>query len=302
MKSLRIEKRVTSRDSEALQKYLKELNSNSKPISKQEEIELAARVKAGDLIAKEKMVKANLRFVVSVAKQYQGQSNVPLEDLISEGNIGLLKAVEKYDETQGHKFISYAVWWIRQAVMSAITDNSNFMRIPSNKVSQYRKIREVKDLLSSKFNREPSTEEIIEHMMSIRTNKTRETTEEDVENAFSNIVNPKSLDSNINSSEEGTLMDIIPNENAQSSDHMFENSDNEYMIKLAISSLNEREKHIISMLYGLHGNSPMTLDDVSEEVGLTRERIRQIKDTSLRLMRNHIFKKSNKKVYNYVSK
>lgn len=289
MRGLKIEKRITARESETIQKYLSELHADSKPISREDEIELFKAYKQGDLMAKDKLIRANLRFVVSVAKQYQGGSSMTLEDLINEGNIGLIKSIDKFDTEKDIKFISYAVWWIRQSILKAVSDSSTIIRLPSNKSTQIKKIKDTKDVLLNKLNREPSLFEISEHM-----SDKKKISEDEIEEILAINAHALSLYSHAGNEDEGTLMDIIPNENSDSADHIFSSSHNELMVNIAMKFLSEKERAIISMMFGLNGYSQMSVEDIAERVDLTKTRVVQIKDMALRIMKNKMKKNANK--------
>jgi len=268
MKSLKITKQITNREVDSVDKYLREIGK-FKLITPKEEIELAKRIKKGDKIAVEKLTKANLRFVISVAKQYQNMG-LEFEDLIAEGNIGLIKAAHKFDETKGFKFISYAVWWVRQSILKAIAEKSRIIYLPLNKVNFLTKINKSVIELEKKLGRKPTSYEISEHIDS-----DVETVDKCIRYSNRHI----SMDKPIN--EDGdTLHDIFENNNSKPDDNMMYDS-LKHNISVVLSTLTERESYILKKHFGLDDNAPMTLDDIAENLNLTKERIRQIKQKSL---------------------
>ena len=275
MRQLKITKSITNRESASLDKYLQEIGREDL-ISVEEEVELAQKIRKGDQDALEKLTRANLRFVVSVAKQYQNQG-LSLPDLINEGNLGLIKAAEKFDETRGFKFISYAVWWIRQSIMLAISQKASLIRLPLNRTADLQKIERVHKKLENKFGREPSASEIAEEldMDNEEINHLRNITQDFV-----------SLDSTLGDSEDTTILDMIVDPKADSPDEqVFEesliNSLNE-----VLDTLTDSEKEILCMRYGLNGYEPMSLQQIGDKFNLSKERIRQIEKKAIRLLRH----------------
>jgi RNA polymerase primary sigma factor len=273
MRQLKITKSITNRESESLEKYLQEIG-REEMISAEEEVELAQRIKKGDHKALERLTKANLRFVVSVAKQYQNQG-LSLPDLINEGNLGLIKAAEKFDETRGFKFISYAVWWIRQSILQAIAEQSRIVRLPLNQVGSVNKINRMLSKFEQENERRPSLEEISEG-----TNLP----EEKVDEAMSANTRHVSVDAPFSESDEGSLLDVLINDNSPMADKQLVKESLQAEIKQALSILNERERNVIEAFFGI--NSPeMTLEEIGVKYGLTRERVRQIKEKAIRRLR-----------------
>ncbi|MFW5761870.1 MAG: sigma-70 family RNA polymerase sigma factor [Cyclobacteriaceae bacterium] len=275
MRQLKISQSITNRDSKTLEKYFNEV-SKEDLLTPEQEVDLARRIKTGDKQALEKLVKANLRFVVSVAKQYQ-HSKVPLNDLINEGNIGLVKAAQKFDETKGFKFISYAVWWIRQSIMQALADNSRFIRIPVNKVGALSKIKEAVSIMEQAFEREPTPEELAEYLG---------VTVDEIKSATDAISSHSSLDAPFVEGESNSLIDVIENSNADdvANDLEYTNSLRIEIERLLVH-LSEREREVIKQYFGIGCESKLSLEDIGADLGLTRERVRQIKEKALRKLR-----------------
>ncbi len=283
MRQLKITKSITNRESEALDKYLQEIGKEEL-ISVDEEVELAQRIKKGDRKALERLTRANLRFVVSVAKQYQNQG-LSLPDLINEGNVGLIKAAEKFDETRGFKFISYAVWWIRQSILQAIADQSRIVRLPLNQVGWVNKINRALSKFEQENERRPSVEELSEHVdLSI----------DKIDEAMSVNTRQVSVDAPFTEGEESSLLDVLVNSDAPMADRQLVMESLKAEVDQALKSLNERERNIITAYFGI-GQPEMTLDEIGMKYGLTRERVRQIKEKALRRLRNN--KKNILKVY-----
>lgn len=277
MRQLKITQSITNRrESESLEKYFQEINKISLLLS-EEEISLVKKIKQGDQRALEKLIKANLRFVVSVAKQYQNQS-LSLNDLINEGNIGLVKAAHKFDETRGFKFISYAVWWIRQSIMQALSENSRIVKIPVSLSGTISKIKKVSSGLEQKYEREPTDEELAEVL---------EMTTKEINGALNSVSKQVSFDAPMGGdSDNGSLLDVIENENSPRVDANL--SDKESLkveIERTLSSLSYREQEVIKMTFGIGGKEQMTLQEIGEYLGLTRERVRQIKEKGIRKLR-----------------
>lgn len=277
MRQLKITQSITNRrESESLEKYFQEINKIGLLLP-DEEISLVKRIKQGDQPALEKLIKANLRFVVSVAKQYQNQS-LSLNDLINEGNIGLVKAAHKFDETRGFKFISYAVWWIRQSIMQALSENSRIVKLPVSLSGTISKIRKVSSGLEQKYEREPTDDELAEVL---------EMTTKEINGALSSVSKQVSFDAPMGGDgDNGSLLDVIENENSPKVDANL--SDKESLkveIERTLNSLSYREQEVIKMTFGIGGKEQMTLQEIGEYLGLTRERVRQIKEKGIRKLR-----------------
>ncbi len=274
MRQLKITKSITNRESEALEKYLQEIGKEEL-ISIEEEVELAARIRNGDQKALERLTKANLRFVVSVAKQYQNQG-LSLPDLINEGNLGLIKAAEKFDETRGFKFISYAVWWIRQAILQAIAEQSRIVRLPLNQVGSVNKINKLLSRFEQENERRPSVEEISERI---------DLPEDKIDEAINISGKHVSVDAPFTDSDENSLLDVLVNDDAPSADKQLFVESLRLEINKALEGLNERERSIIEAFFGI--NQPeMTLEEIGAKFNLTRERVRQIKEKAIRHLRD----------------
>ena len=273
MRQLKITKSITNRESEALDKYLQEIGKEEM-ISVEEEVELAQRIRKGDRKALERLTKANLRFVVSVAKQYQNQG-LSLPDLINEGNLGLIKAAEKFDETRGFKFISYAVWWIRQSILQAIAEQSRIVRLPLNQVGSVNKINKVLSKFEQENERRPSVEEISEKL---------DIPEEKVDEAMSVNSRHVSVDAPFVDGEDNSLLDVLINDDAPMADKVLVMESLKAEINNALQMLNERERNVIEAFYGI--NQPeLTLEEIGSKYNLTRERVRQIKEKAIRRLR-----------------
>lgn len=275
MRQLKITKSITNRESAALDKYLQEIGHEDL-ISIEEEIELAQRIKKGDRKALEKLTKANLRFVVSVAKQYQNQG-LSLPDLINEGNLGLIKAAEKFDETRGFKFISYAVWWIRQSILQAIAEQSRIVRLPLNQVGSVNKINRILNKFEQEHERRPNVDEIADQI---------DLSEDKIIEAMK--VNGKhiSVDAPIMEGADSSLLDVLPNTESPMADNELVMESLREEVASALNVLNERERNIIECFYGINQRE-MTLEEIGDKFGLTRERVRQIKEKALRRLRQN---------------
>jgi RNA polymerase primary sigma factor len=271
MRQLKITKQVTNRDTPSLDKYLQEIG-RVELITPEDEVVLARKIKAGDNEALKKLVKANLRFVVSVAKQYQNQG-ITLPDLINEGNLGLMKAAQRFDETRGFKFISYAVWWIRQAILQALAEQSRIVRLPVNKIGSINRINRAFARLEQNFEREPTSQEIADLLEMIP---------EDVKEALKTNGRTVSMDAPISSEEENTMYDMIPNTDAPSPDRNLINESLAYEIERALCTLSPREAKVLKLYFGLGMKHPYTLEEIGEELSLTRERVRQIKEKAIK--------------------
>ena len=275
MRHLKITKSITNRESQSLDKYLQEIG-HEELLSVEEEVELAQRIKKGDREALEKLTKANLRFVVSVAKQYQNQG-LSLPDLINEGNLGLMKAAEKFDETRGFKFISYAVWWIRQSILQAIAEQSRIVRLPLNQVSSVSKINRALNKFEQENERRPSVNEIAEKV---------DLPEEKIADAMKVNSRHVSVDAPFADGEDNSLLDVLPNDDSPMADNELVKESLREEINRALALLNDRERNIIQAFFGI--NEPeMTLEEIGEKFGLTRERVRQIKEKAIRKLRSN---------------
>lgn len=275
MRQLKITKSITNRESASLDKYLQEI-SHEEMISVEEEVELAQRIKKGDKKALEKLAKANLRFVVSVAKQYQNQG-LSLPDLINEGNLGLIKAAEKFDETRGFKFISYAVWWIRQSILQAIAEQSRIVRLPLNQVGSVNKINRILNQFEQENERRPSLEEIADQI---------DLPEDKIADAMKVTGKHISVDAPFADGEDNSLLDIMPNADAPWADNELVMESLREEVSRLLQTLNDRERNVIEAFYGINQRE-MTLDEIGDKYGLTRERVRQIKEKAIRHLRNN---------------
>lgn len=273
MRQLKITKSITNRESEALEKYLSEIGKEEL-LSADEEVELAQRIRKGDKKALERLTKSNLRFVVSVAKQYQNQG-LSLPDLINEGNVGLIKAAEKYDETRGFKFISYAVWWIRQSILQAIAEQSRIVRLPLNQLGSMNKINRMLSKFEQENERRPSVDEISEVI---------DIPEDKVDEAINVSGRQVSVDAPFVDGEDNSLLDVLVNSDAPMADSKLVAESLQSEIKDALKILTLRERNIITAFYGI-GQPEMTLEEIGSKFGLTRERVRQIKEKAIRRLR-----------------
>jgi len=276
MRQLKITKSITNRESQSLEKYLQEIGKVDL-ITPEEEVQLAIRIKQGDRLALEKLTKANLRFVVSVAKQYQNQG-LSLSDLINEGNLGLIKAARRFDETRGFKFISYAVWWIRQSILQSLAEQSRIVRLPLNKVGLSNKINKAFASLEQEYERAPSPDELAAML---------ELEIEDVENTMSVSSRHVSIDAPFQSGEENSLLDVMENKNMEGTDTKviyFDSLKKE--IERSLNTLPNRQKEVIKLYFGIGLPNPVSLEDIGAKFGLTRERVRQIKDKGITKLRN----------------
>ena len=276
MRQLKITKQVTNRETASLDKYLQEIG-RLELITAEEEVKLAQRIKKGDTLALERLTKANLRFVVSVAKQYQNQG-LTLGDLINEGNLGLIKAAQRFDETRGFKFISYAVWWIRQSILQALAEQSRIVRLPLNKIGSINKINKTFSKLEQEYEREPSTEEIATAM---------EVSIEDIKDAMRTSGRHISMDAPLQQGEESTLIDVLGDDDQPHPDATLITESLRREVERALSTLTTREADVISLYFGLAvGEQPMTLEEIGERFDLTRERVRQIKEKAIRRLKH----------------
>jgi RNA polymerase primary sigma factor len=271
MRQLKITKSITNRESQSLEKYLQEIGK-VELISPEEEVRLATLIKQGCQKSLDRLTKANLRFVVSVAKQYQNQG-LSLPDLINEGNVGLIKAAQRFDETRGFKFISYAVWWIRQSILQALAEQSRIVRLPLNKVGLTNRIHKAFSLLEQQFEREPTAEELAEVL------------EMDIDEVSATLgINGRhvSVDSPLSEGEENTLIDVLENANADKTDGLLVHNESlKTEIDRSLKTLTDRQKEVICFFFGIGVDHPMSLEDIGAMFSLTRERVRQIKDKAL---------------------
>lgn len=274
MRQLKITKSITNRESASLDKYLQEIGREDL-ITVEEEVELAQRIKKGDQEALEKLTKANLRFVVSVAKQYQNQG-LTLPDLINEGNLGLIKAAEKFDETRGFKFISYAVWWIRQSILQALAEQSRIVRLPLNQVGSLNKINKAFARFEQENERTPSPEELATVL---------DLPKEKVADTLRVSGRHVSVDAPFAEGEDNSLLDVLVNNDSPNADRSLMNESLSTEVDRALSTLTERERDIVKYFFGI-GASEMTLEEIGEQFGLTRERVRQIKEKAIRRLRH----------------
>ncbi|TKJ37592.1 RNA polymerase subunit sigma [candidate division LCP-89 bacterium B3_LCP] len=271
----KISKKVNIRANQSLEKYLQEIGE-VELLEPEEEIELARCIKEGDSDSLEKLTKANLRFVVSVAKQYQNQG-LSLGDLINEGNLGLIKAAKRFDETRGFKFISYAVWWIRQSILQALAEQSRVVRLPLNRVGALNKIGKAFSNLEQEFEREPSPEEIAEQL---------EMTTFEVTDTLKMSGRHLSMDAPFNQGEDNRLLDILHNDRAPSPDHILMEESLRKEVERALTTLSRREADVVRLYFGLNREHPLTLEEIGEKFKLTRERVRQIKEKAIRRLRH----------------
>lgn len=275
MRQLKITKQVTNRETASLDKYLQEIGK-VELITADEEVALAQRIKQGDRLALEKLTKANLRFVVSVSKQYQNQG-LSLPDLINEGNLGLIKAAQRFDETRGFKFISYAVWWIRQSILQALAEQSRIVRLPLNKIGSINKINKAYAKLEQKFEREPNYDEIAGLL---------EISENEVKESMRNSGRHVSMDAPLVQDEDNNMYDVLRSEDGPTpeTELLYESLRKE--IERAVSTLTCREADVIRLYFGLGGEHPLTLEEIGERFDLTRERVRQIKEKAIRRLKH----------------
>ena len=275
MRQLKISKQITNRESQSLDKYLQEIGKVDL-LTPDEEVDLAKRIREGDQLALEKLTKANLRFVVSVAKQYQNQG-LSLGDLINEGNLGLIKAAQRFDETRGFKFISYAVWWIDSPILQALAEQSRIVRLPLNRVGSLNKISKTFSELEQKFEREPSPDELAEVL---------EVTTKEVVDTMKISGRHVSMDAPFVQGEENSLLDVLENDQEEKPDTGLMNDSLRREVQRALSTLTQREADVITLYFGLNGEHSMTLEEIGEKFNLTRERVRQIKEKAIRRLRH----------------
>lgn len=275
MRQLKIVKQVTNRDTPSLDKYLHEIGK-VELITAEEEVELARRIRGGDLDALNQLVKVNLRFVVSVSKQYQNQG-LSLPDLINEGNLGLIKAAQRFDETRGFKFISYAVWWIRQSILQALAEQARIVRLPLNKIGSINKINKILAVLEQKFERPPTELEISQAL---------ELTPKEIKVSIKNAVRHISMDAPLAKGEENNMYDVLLSKDAPSPDKQLITDSLRKEIERVLNTLTRREADIVRLYYGLNEKYPITLDEIGEAFNLTRERVRQIKEKAIKRLKH----------------
>lgn len=275
MRQLKISKSITNRETASLDKYLQDIGKEEL-VSADEEVQLAQRIKAGDKVALEKLTRANLRFVVSVAKQYQNQG-LSLPDLINEGNLGLIKAAKRFDETRGFKFISYAVWWIRQSILQALAEQSRIVRLPLNQVGSLNKIKKESSRLEQKFERPPSIDEIAESL---------DMSKEKIAEVLNITTRYVSMDAPLVQDEETNFIDVFVSEDSPSTDQLLIKESLSREIERSLSTLTEKERDVINLFYGIGGHHGLTLDEIAAKFDLTRERVRQIKEKAIRRLKN----------------
>ena len=274
MRQLKITKSITNRESQSLDKYLQEIG-REELITAEMEVELAQKIKQGDQIALEKLTKANLRFVVSVAKQYQNQG-LTLPDLINEGNLGLIKAAQRFDETRGFKFISYAVWWIRQSILQALAEQSRIVRLPLNQVGSLNKINKAFSRLEQEFERPPSSDELATAL---------ELTEEKVKDTMKISGRHVSVDAPFVDGEDNSLLDVMVNNDSPKADLELMRESLQREIERSLSTLNDREKDVVMLFFGIGKKHGLTLEEIGSKFDLTRERVRQIKEKAIRRLK-----------------
>lgn len=275
MRQLKISKQITNRESQSLDKYLQEIGKVDL-LTPDEEVELAKRIRDGDHLALERLTKANLRFVVSVAKQYQNQG-LSLGDLINEGNLGLIKAAQRFDETRGFKFISYAVWWIRQSILQALAEQSRIVRLPLNRVGSLNKISKTFSELEQRYEREPSPEELAVFL---------EVDEEDIIDTLKIAGRHVSMDAPFAQGEENSLLDVLESETLDTPDSGLISDSLRREVKRSLSTLTQREADVVASYFGLNGEQALSLEEIGDKFNLTRERVRQIKEKAIRRLRH----------------
>jgi RNA polymerase primary sigma factor len=275
MRQLKISKSITNRETASLDKYLQDIG-REELITAEEEVELARRIKAGDDKALDKLVKANLRFVVSVAKQYQNQG-LSLPDLINEGNLGLIKAAQRFDETRGFKFISYAVWWIRQSILQALAEQSRLVRLPLNQVGSLNKIKKATSRLEQEYERPPSVEEIAQKL---------DIPEHKLDKALRITTRYVSMDAPIAEDEDTKFLDVFVSDDTPRTDNNLMRESLNKEIQRSLSTLTEKERDVINLYYGIGMNHGLTLDEIGAKFNLTRERVRQIKEKAIRRLKH----------------
>ena len=276
MKQLKISKSITNRDAGTLEKYLQDI-AKERLITPEEEVELSRRIKAGDKEALDQLVRANLRFVVSVAKQYQNQG-LSLQDLIDEGNVGLIKAAQRFDETRGFKFISYAVWWIRQSILQAVAEQARTIRLPLNQVGNISKMKKIIAMLEQEYQRKPSVEEIAKEL---------DISEAKVRSLMGMNLHQISTDEPLDDDDEGSFLDVYVDSGSTATDEAVENESDNNAIQRSLQSLSEKERVVITMYYGIGTPREYSLDEIALHLGISRERTRQIRDRALKRLKSN---------------
>ena len=274
MKQLKITKSITNRDAGTLDKYLQDI-AKERLLTPDEEVELSQRIRLGDQRALDQLVRSNLRFVVSVAKQYQNQG-LSLQDLITEGNMGLIKAARRFDETRGFKFISYAVWWIRQSILQAVAEQARIIRLPLNQVGAISKLKKTAAMLEQEYNRKPSTEELAREM---------DLPESKVQSLLGMNMRQISTDAPLDDDDEGNFLDVYVEQDSVATDEAVENESSQNAVKRSLNSLSEKERVVIDMYYGIDMPREYSLDEIAMELGISRERTRQIRDRALKRLK-----------------
>jgi RNA polymerase primary sigma factor len=275
MKQLKITKSITNRDAGTLEKYLQDIAKESM-VTPEEEVELAQRIKLGDKQALDRLVRANLRFVVSVAKQYQNQG-LTLQDLINEGNVGLIKAAQRFDETRGFKFISYAVWWIRQSILQAVAEQARTIRLPLNQVGAVSKLKKTAAMLEQEYQRKPSVAELAKEL---------DMPEAKVRNLMEMNMHQISTDAPLDDDEDGSFLDVYVDQSSIATDEAVENESDNSAIQRALKGLTEKEREVLGMYYGIGTAREYSLDEIALHLGISRERTRQIRDRALKRLKS----------------
>lgn len=275
MKQLKISKSITNRDAGTLDKYLQDI-AKERLLTPDEEVELAQRIRLGDQQALDQLVRSNLRFVVSVAKQYQNQG-LSLQDLITEGNMGLIKAAKRFDETRGFKFISYAVWWIRQSILQAVAEQSRVIRLPLNQVGAISRLKKAASMLEQEYHRKPSTAEIAQEL---------DLPESKVQTLLGMNMRQISTDAPLDDDDEGNFLDVYVEQDSVATDEAIENESSQNAVKRVLSILTDKERKVIDMYYGIDAPREYSLDEIAMELGISRERTRQIRDRALKRLKS----------------
>ena len=275
MKQLKITKSITNRDAGTLDKYLQDI-AKERLLTPDEEVELAQRIRMGDQRALDQLVRSNLRFVVSVAKQYQNQG-LSLQDLITEGNMGLIKAARRFDETRGFKFISYAVWWIRQSILQAVAEQSRIIRLPLNQVGAISRLKKAAALLEQEYHRKPTTEELAREL---------DLSESKVQALLGMNMRQISTDAPLDDDDDGNFLDVYVEQDSVATDEAVENESDQNAVKRSLNALSEKERRVIDMYYGIDSPREYSLDEIAMELGISRERTRQIRDRALKRLKS----------------
>ena len=275
MKQLKITKSITNRDAGTLDKYLQDI-AKERLLTPDEEVELAQRIRMGDQRALDQLVRSNLRFVVSVAKQYQNQG-LSLQDLITEGNMGLIKAARRFDETRGFKFISYAVWWIRQSILQAVAEQARIIRLPLNQVGAISKLKKTAAMLEQEYHRKPTTEELAREM---------DLSESKVQTLLGMNLRQISTDAPLDDDDDGNFLDVYVEQDSAATDEAVENESSQNAVKRSLNALSDKERQVIDMYYGIDTPREYSLDEIAMELGISRERTRQIRDRALKRLKS----------------